>query len=128
MAARFTASITLAREGDAGDPKGNWGPRGYSVELPGLIDQELEVKVLAGGVDVPLLIPTVGSNTQIVFIRCDVPGVTYKRNLETTVNPLGAGGIRLEAGAPAGSTTLTQLLFSNPGSVLATIYVLVAGN
>lgn len=127
MAAKFTAQVTLSREGDDQDTKGSWGPRSYSVTLDGLMDQELEVKVAGGAVDTPLLIPSVGSAQRLVFIRCDIPGITYKRNVETPVNFLNAGGMRLEAGSPGASTVLTQLLFSNPGSVTATVYVLVAG-
>jgi hypothetical protein len=124
--AKFTAQITLTRAAEVqNDPKGAWGPRSYQVDLGGLIDQELELKLAPGAVDVPLAIPGTPAAPQLVLIVADNPGATYKRNLETTVTPLGKGGFRLEAGAPAASPALTQFLFSNPGTVPITVYVLV---
>jgi|CXWL01.1.fsa_nt_gi hypothetical protein len=127
MSATYSVQVTLTRTPDPNDVQGACGPRSYNLDLPGLVAQELSLKVPPAAVDLPLLVPGVGA-PQVVFIRSDIPGITYKRNLETVANTLGAGGFRLEAGAPgAGSPTLTQLLFSNPGGAAAQIYVLVAG-
>lgn len=128
MSASFTAQLLISRIPDPGDPKGAWGPRTYAVTLgPGLIDQEIVEKIAPGAMNVTVAIPAVGSNTQLVLISTDNPGLTYTRNSEVVVNPMGKGGVRLEVGAPSGSPALTQLVFSNPTSLPITVYILVGG-
>lgn len=125
MAGTFTITLTIARQADAGDAKGSFAPRSFPLVLPGLTDDEIQFKIPAGSVDLALALPSVGT-PQLIFIRSDQP-ISYKRNAEVVSNQVGTGGYRLEAGSPASGVALTQLLFSNPGTVPATAYCLIAG-
>ena len=125
MSGTFTITLTISRQADAGDAKGSFAPRNFPLNLPGLTDDEIQFKIPAGAVDLTLTLPSVGT-PQLVFIRSDQP-ISYKRNAETVVNQIGTGGYSLDAGSPASGVALTQLLFSNPGTVPATAYVLIAG-
>lgn len=128
MSAIFTVQVLITRQANPGDAKGSWGPRTYGPPAMQLnVDQELELPLAAGASNISLAIPTLGSGVvpQILLIVSDTPGVTFTRNSEGVAQAIGRQGVRLEAGAPASGVLLTQLVFSNPGSVPATVYVLV---
>ena len=125
MSATFTASLTITRVANPGDAKSSWAPRVYSVALPGLTDDEIQFPVPASAVDLALMLPSTGT-PQLILLRTDQP-LTYKRNSETVANNLGTNGFAIVVGAPSAGVPITQLLVSNPGSVAATLYVLIAG-
>lgn len=125
MSATFTVTLNVTRTADAGDAKGNLPTKQFALQLTGLVDDEIQFPVQPGATDVALTIPSVG-NCQLLLMRSDQP-VTYKRNAETVVNNLGTNGLKLEAGAPQAGVNVTQFLFSNPGTVKATVYILIAG-
>lgn len=124
--AKFTVTVSVTREPEPNDIKGGGVPRNYITTIPGLLDDEIQVKVPASAVDQVATIPVPGAVQALLLMRTDVP-VSFKRNSETVVNTLGLTGTHLHVGAPNAGPNVVQFLFSNPGPTAATVYILVAG-
>ena len=72
MSASYQIQVTITRFPDPNDPKPAFGPKSYNVALgPGIIDQEISVKLAPGASGVVVPIPAVGTNTQLVLVAAD---------------------------------------------------------
>lgn len=125
MAATYNIVLNVTRTAVPGDAKGSLPTKQFAAQIQNVLDDEFQFPVAAGAVDSTLILPNVGS-CQFLLMRTDQP-VTYKRNAETVVNNLGTNGLKLETGVPVAGVNLTQFLFSNPGTVPATVYIIIAG-